>query len=273
MATLEIDKLGEPEIVRERGLIREVITRKMFTGWWDSTIDGAPVSLGEAVKRIYHDEDFPVPGARLVDAGGLDIMPNRPIYLIDQSIKLTDSNTGSMELRFEYLGSNLDEWTDVDGSLYQIQTHFDNQDPPQPITVSVTNANGTTAIQGVEVPVLDPRRRAVKTYGRFLNPGETQSSIVGQFLGKVNKTEYLEGEPGTWLVTNMKVATRVEAFAPQRPLVQITVEIEHNPKGHKQYAFWRNPLSNTIGINLVENEGYKRVDWHGEVEFDTEFGP
>lgn len=273
MATISIDKLGEQEFVRERGLIREVVTRRNFTDWWTSAVDGGPVSLGEAVKRLYFEESFPEPGARLVDGGGLDIMPDRPLYLIDQSFKFTDSNTGHTEMRFEYLGSKNDQWTEVDGSLYQIQTHFDNQEPPQPIVVSVTGPDGQQALQGVQVPVSEPRRRAVKTYGRFLGAGETQSSLVGKYLGKVNKTDYLEGQPGTWLVTNMKVATKVEKFGINQPLVQITVELEYDRLGHQQYAFWRNPLDNTIGTSLTPNQGYKLIQWHGEIEFDEEFGP
>lgn len=273
MATIDLNKLAAQDIVFERGMVREVISVHDITDWWDATIDGGPVALGEATKRIIYDEGFPQHGDRLVDAGGLDVMPGRPLYIVDMDIKLKDSNRAQLEVRYEYLGSKNDEWTEVDGSLYQIQTYFDNQDPPQPITVSHANTSGTPIVQGVEVPANQPRRRAAKTYGRFLQPGETQSSLVGAFLGRVNATEYQEGEPGTWMVMNMKVVTKVEPIGTKRPLIQITVEIEHDPRGHKLYAYWRDPLTGLPGVDLVEDEGYKRVDFHEAIEFDTEFGP
>ena len=273
MATITLNKLASQDIVFERGLIREVVTVHDITDGWTTANDIAPVGLGEAAQRFIADEDFPVHGDRLLTDGGFDVMPDRPLYLIDMDIKLRDSNRAQLEARYEYLGSTKDQWTDVDGSLYQIQTHFDNQDPPQPITVSHSNTNGTPIVQGVEVPALKPKRRAVKTYGRFLRPSETQSSLVGAFLGRVNETEYLEGEAGTWMVTNMKVVTKVETMGTNTPLVQITVEIEHDPHGHKLYAYWRDPLTGLPGVDLVEDEGYKRVDYHESIEFDVEFGP
>lgn len=271
MATIYIDTLGEQEIVYERGLIREVITRRNITDWWDATIDGAPVALGEAANRLFYEESFPSPGDRLVTAGGTDIMANRPIYLIDMTFNLQDSNRGDVEMRFEYLGATADQWVDVDGSMHQIQTHFDREQ--NPIIVTATSSDGATVAQGVEVPVNQPRRRCRKTYGRFLQPGETQNSLVASYLGKINATQYLEGEPGTWLVTNMTVTTKVEALGLGRlPLVQITVEIEHDSLGYKYLAAWRDPFTSFIGVDLVLDEGIKRVDWHDEIEFEPEFG-
>lgn len=265
--TMNIDKLGEQEVLEEGGRIREVTTRRDITDWWNEVNDGGPVSLGEAIKRIYSDEDIPVPGATLVDDGGFDLMTNRPIYLINRAVRFRDSNKAYLDLRWEYLGSRLDEWQDVDGALHQIQTGFDKGGNP-----IVVERKGGGIPQGIEVSVLDPRRRAVKTYGRFLEEGETTESIVNDYVGKVNKTAYLGGEAGTWLVTNMQVQVMVESYGAQLPLVQIKAEIEYDRLGHAQFAYWRDPVSNRIGVNIAEDDGYKRVDWHEEIEFDQEFG-
>jgi hypothetical protein len=268
MATMYIDKLGEQRFVEEGGRIREVTTRRDVTDWWTASQDGAPVEFGEAVKRLAFDEDIPVPGTRLLDAGGLDIDPARPLYLIDRTFTFRDTNKAFLDLRWEYLGSSADSWHDVDGALHQLQTGFDKTGAP-----IVIQRKGGGFPQGVEVPTSDPRRRAMKTYGRFLGPNETVDSLVNDYIGKVNKTEYRGGEPGTWLVTNMQVQTMVEIVGAQRPLVQIKVEIEYNRFGHRLFVYWRDPISNRIGVNIAEDDGYKRVDWFEEIEFDQEFGP
>lgn len=288
--TINLDKLASQEIVFERGMIREVITVHDVTDWWDSTFDGAPVSLGEAAKRIVNADGFPKHGDRLLDDGGGDVMPNRPLYLIDMDVKLKDSNRAQLESRYEYLGATVDGWTEVDGSLNQITTHFDRFG--EPIVLSRADQNGTRVdIQGAEVSVQNPRRRATKTYGRFLEPGETASSLIGSYLGKVNLLPYLGGAPGTWLVTNMLVKTVVEPLDATPALVQITVEIEHFavkvPKsdgsleevsGHLQAVFWREPTTLMIGAEILRDmdddnaPSWKLVDWHETASFAVEFG-
>lgn len=279
--TVYIDKLGEQEIRTSDGLIREVVTRRDVTDWWDANDDddgdgsGAPVPFGEAVKRLYYAENVPQPGSELKDKGGVSVMENRPLYLIDRVFRLTDTNKAIVELRYEYLGSRHDGWTEVDGSLYQIQTHFDKL--KQPITLSIRDVNGNlTMPQGVEASVLDPRKRAVKVFPEWLNLDAVPLPFyMDYFLGKVNEHDYLGKESGEWLVTNVKAMLKVPASAATSglSLVQISVEIEHNRLGWNQYVFWRDPLTERIGVNLVEDESFKRVDWHESLDFEVAFDP
>lgn len=272
--TVYNDKLGQQEFREENGWLREIITRRDVTDWWDTSSDGAPVPLGEAAKRLYYAEDLPQPGDELKDKGGLPIMNNRSLYLIARTFRLRDANQAQVELRYEYLGSKYDDWVDIDGSLHQLQTSFDNQKPtPQPIVLARPGYRPV----GVEVTVLDPRQRASKTYPVWLQPTNGAiSAYIDKLMGKVNQGSYLGKPAGSWLVTNVTATTKVEGNSStgRNSLVQIRVEIEHDPRGHKQFAYWRDPLTGFTDPDLVwgvEGETYKRVDWHEEIDFAVEF--
>lgn len=162
--------------------------------------------------------------------------------------------TGELRVNIQQINTNKDK----DGNMIELEHTYDEDDP---------DYAGLTKTQVGEIQVFDPQK--TQSY-QGIKQTETPWLIADQLVGKVNTSAWSGGEARTWMCIGCSWKICDATISKNRYFMSF--EFQHNPSTWDPTVVFIDDRTNRPPKGLVEGTGYKTVEWHEGVNFESIIG-
>jgi len=245
------------------------------------------------INEVSEDwEDFESAAYAILDEGGLPEIGSyldddrcNHLHLVDRIVRMVDKNAAQVDLVYEKFNdrgqSLLQGWATItnrnvagkmQASVAQKATNLyrdGGEGSPEPITLTHTYPDtdpdyaGRTIEQTGTVDVYQPQRTfTVEGIKLIQNPWDKADDLIGS----VNSSTWLGQKKHTWMCTEVTWEYRDEGN------YFMTFTFQHNPDTWNPTAVFIDDRTGRPPEDLVEDEGYKYIRYHKEVNFTKALG-
>jgi hypothetical protein len=264
MATAHVDRIDTLSAQERNGVIVRLVRRARVTGLTNNDYRALFSALEAAGIPAVGSSPTGAPNLQLVDRNPTIVEGEPSSVDVDlvyehaagKNQALGTPHYGTITYQVRAAVNQVESNTDVDGNPVTVSHTYPPEDP---------DFAGQTKVQGGQFQFFQPQT-CLTVRGIFTT---RYPWLMERYLiGGINETDWAGRGPGEWMCTGFSW-TPLDG---QSSKYEVEIEFQHNPGGWNPTVIFTDERTNRPPTGLVPGTGYKTVEKHRPVNFESVIG-